>query len=68
MMLLYEIFNLREDASACSTTSGSIAPVATALGAVQRRMPDSMFAGKYITDADSTPNTPAEYKRYKRKK
>jgi hypothetical protein len=68
MMLLYEIFNLREDASACSTTSGSIAPVATSLGAVQRRMPDSMFVGKYTTDTNPTPNTPDEYKKYKRKK
>lgn len=67
-MLLYEIVDLHETAMASSTSSASIAPVATALGSVQRRMPDSMFIGKYTTDSDPTPNTPAEYKRYKRKK
>ena len=67
-MKLFEIVGLREDASAGSTSSGSIAPVATTLGAVQRRMPDSMFVGKYTDDSNPTPNTPEEYKRYKRKK
>jgi len=67
-MKLFEIVGLREDASAGSTASGSIASVAAPLGAVQRRIPDSMFVGKYTTDSDPTPNTPAEYKRYKRKK
>jgi hypothetical protein len=67
-MKLFEIVGLREDASAGSTGSGSIAPVATALGAVQRRIPDNMFTGKYVTASDPCPNTPAEYKRYKRKK
>jgi len=65
-MRLYEITNLREDASMASTTSGSVATVAMPLGAVQRRVPDSIFSAKYTNDA--TPNTPAEYKKYKRKK
>lgn len=65
-MKLYEVVGLTEEAS---TTSGSIAPVVTALGAVQRRIPqDSMFLGKYTTDANSTPNTPEWMKKYKRKK
>jgi hypothetical protein len=64
-MRLYEITNLREDASVGSTASGSIATVAMPLGTVQRRIPDSMFTAKYTNDA--TPNTPAEYKQYKRK-
>jgi len=63
---LYEITGLREDASAGATASGSVAAVATPLGAVQRRIPGSIFSAKYTNDA--TPNTPAEYKRYKRKK
>ena len=67
-MKLFEIVGLKEDASVASTTSGSIAPVATALGGVQRRIPDSIFTGKYTTASDPCPNTPAEYKKYKRKK
>lgn len=67
-MKLFEIVGLREDASAGSTGSGSIAPVATSLGGVHRRMPDSMFSAKYTTDSNPTPNTPDEYKKYKRKK
>jgi hypothetical protein len=64
-MLLMELIALREDGS---TTSGSIATVAMPLGTVQRRMPDSMFSAKYTTDSNPTPNTPDEYKKYKRKK
>jgi hypothetical protein len=67
-MKLFEIIRLKEDASAGSTASGSIAPVAMPIGTVQRRIPDSLFATKYTTASDPTPNTPAEYKRYKRKK
>ena len=63
-----KIREIMEDASVCATTSGSIAPVATAIGGVQRRMPDGMFTGKYTTDSNPTPNTPDEYKKYKRKK
>ena len=62
-MLLMELIEIRED-----TCSGSIATVAMPLGAVQRRMPDSLFQAKYTTDADPCPNTPAEYKKFKRKK
>jgi hypothetical protein len=69
-MRLHEFVDLREDggASAGSTTSGSIAPVAQPLGGVISRNGGSFFSGtKYTTD-DATPNTPAEYKKYKRKK
>jgi hypothetical protein len=69
-MRLHEFVNLREDggASAGSTTSGSIAPVAMPLGGMISRNGGSFFSGaKYTTD-DATPNTPAEYKKYKRKK
>jgi len=69
-MRLHEFVNLKEDggASAGSTSSGSIAPVVTPLGGVISRNGGSFFSGtKYTTD-DATPNTPAEYKKYKRKK
>ena len=67
-MRLHEFVDLKEEASACSTTAGSIAPVSQALGGVISRNGGSFFSGtKYTTD-DATPNTPAEYKRYKRKK
>ena len=67
-MKLFEIVGLQENTSAATTCSGAIATVAAPLGAVQRRMPDSMFVGKYTTDTNPTPNTPDEYKKYKRKK
>ena len=68
-MKLYEIVGLKENASAGSTGAGSIATVATPLGAIQRRIPqDSMFSGKYTTEADPTPNTPDWMKKFKRKK
>ena len=68
-MRLHEFVNLREDgASMASTTSGSIATVSMPLGSALSRNGGSFFSGaKYTTD-DATPNTPAEYKRYKRKK
>jgi len=67
-MRLHEFVDLKEEASACSTTAGSIAPVSQALGGVISRNGGSFFSGtKYTTD-DATPNTPAEYKKYKRKK
>ena len=69
-MRLSEFVNLQEDggASAGTTCAGSIAPVAVPLGGMIRRNGGSFFTGtKYTTD-DATPNTPAEYKRYKRKK
>lgn len=63
-MRLYEIVSLKE-----TTTSGSIATVAMPLGVVQRRIPqDSLFSGKYTTDANPTPNTPDWMKKFKRKK
>ena len=67
-MRLFEIVNLRETASVGGTSSGSIATVAAPLGGVNSRNAGSFFSGtKYTTD-DATPNTPAEYKKYKRKK
>ena len=68
-MRLREFVNLREDgATVGSTVSGSIAPVAMPLGGMISRNGGHFFSGaKYTTD-DATPNTPAEYKKYKRKK
>lgn len=68
-MRLYEFTTLKENTSAATTCSGSIAAVSQPLGVVQRRIPqDSMFLGKYTTDADPTPNTPDWMKKFKRKK
>ena len=58
-MRAYEIV---ESASAGTTTAGSIAPVASAMGMVSRSG-GSMLTGKYVTGSDPTPNTPKEYKR-----
>ena len=68
-MRLHEFVNLKEDgASSGSTVSGSIATVSMPLGGVISRNGGHFFSGaKYTTD-DATPNTPAEYKKYKRKK
>ena len=69
-MRLSEFVDLKEDggASSGSTCSGSIAPVVTAVGGTISRNGGHFFSGtKYTTD-DATPNTPAEYKKYKRKK
>ena len=67
-MRLHEFVNLRETASVGGTSSGSIATVATPVGGTISRNGGSFFSGtKYTTD-DATPNTPAEYKKYKRKK
>ena len=68
-MGLHEFVDLTEDGGASSgtTSSGSIAPVAMPIGGMLTRNAGSFFAGKYTTD-DATPNTPAEYKKYKRKK
>lgn len=64
-MRLHEFVNLQEEASVGATASGSIATVAMPLGAVQRRIPtSSFFTGVETTDV--TPNTPAEYKTYKK--
>ena len=67
-MRLHEFVDLKETASAGSTSSGSIATVAAPVGGMISRNGGSFFSGtKYTTD-DATPNTPAEYKKYKRKK
>jgi hypothetical protein len=69
-MRLSEFVNLQEDggASTGSTCAGSIAPVSMPLGGMLTRNGGNFFSGaKYTTD-DATPNTPAEYKKYKRKK
>jgi len=67
-MRLHEFVDLKETASAGATSSGSIATVAMPLGGMISRNGGSFFSGtKYTTD-DATPNTPAEYKKYKRKK
>lgn len=67
-MRLHEFVNLKETTSAGATGSGSIATVSMPVGGVISRNGGSFFSGtKYTTD-DATPNTPAEYKKYKRKK
>lgn len=67
-MRLFEIVNLRETASAGATSSGSVATVSMPLGGTISRNGGSFFSGtKYTTD-DATPNTPAEYKKYKTRK
>ena len=59
---------VNENASVGGTSSGSVATVAAPLGGTISRNAGSFFSGtKYTTD-DATPNTPAEYKKYKRKK
>jgi len=65
-MRLHEFVNLKEDggASVGSTCSGSIAPVATALGATLSRNGGSFFTGTNTTD--EFPNTP--YKKKKKSK
>lgn len=67
-MRLHEFVDLRENASAGATGSGSIATVAAPIGGMISRNGGSFFSGtKYTTD-DATPNTPAEYKKYKKRK
>lgn len=48
-----------------STVSGGVATVPMPMGGVQTRNGGSLLTGKYVTDADPTPNTPKEYKRNK---
>ena len=68
-MRLREFVNLKEDgASAGSTGSGSIATVSMPLGGMITRNGGNFFSGAKYTNDDATPNTPAEYKKYKRKK
>lgn len=67
-MRLHEFVDLHENASVGGTCSGSIATVAAPVGGMISRNGGSFFSGtKYTTD-NATPNTPAEYKKYKRKK
>lgn len=67
-MRLHEFVNLQENASAGATSSGSIATIATPVGGMITRNGGHFFSGtKYTTD-DATPNTPAEYKKYKKRK
>lgn len=55
-----------ENASAASTTAGSIAPVAQPLGGVITRNGGTFFSGKYSNSADPYPNTPAYMKKGKK--
>jgi len=55
---------IRENAS---TVSGSMATVAMPLGGMLSRNAGSFFAG-HKSSNDETPNTPAEYKTYKKRK
>ena len=57
------LWELTENASVGATSSGSVAPVTTALG-TQTRTGGSLLSGKYSTDP--TPNTPPEIKRFKK--
>ena len=57
-----------ENASACSTTSGSIAPVEQPLGSTITRNAGSFFSGKYMNSADPYPNTPAYMKKGKKRR
>ena len=67
-MRLHEFVDLQETATAGATGSGSIATVAMPVGGAISRNGSNFFSGtKYTTD-NATPNTPAEYKKYKRKK
>lgn len=59
------LFELFETASAGASCAGGIAPVESTLGAVQTRAGGSLLAGKLSTSA--TPNTPDEFKKYKKK-
>jgi hypothetical protein len=59
---------IAEEASTCSTTSGSIAPVAQPLGDMITRNAGSFFTGKYMNSADPYPNTPAYMKKGKKRR
>ena len=66
-MRLHEFVNLKETATAGATSSGSVATVAMPLGGTISRNGESFFSGTKYSTYDATPNTPAEYKKYKRK-
>jgi hypothetical protein len=67
-MRLHEFVDLQENASVGGTSSGSIATVAMPVGGTISRNGESFFSGTKYSTNDATPNTPAEYKKYKRKK
>ena len=67
-MRLHEFVDLSENASTGGTSSGSIATVAAPLGGMISRNGGSFFSGTKYTTNDATPNTPAEYKKYKKRK
>ena len=67
-MRLHEFVDLKETATAGATSSGSVATVAMPLGGTISRNGESFFSGTKYSTNDATPNTPAEYKKYKRKK
>lgn len=54
---------IKEDGA--STTTGSIAVMATPMGGMQSRNPDSFFSGKYTNDP--FPNTPKSMRKKARK-
>lgn len=60
-MRLHEFVNLRETASAGSTSSGSVATVAMPLGDMITRNGGNFFTG--VNTSDPTPNTPKKYKK-----
>ena len=66
-MRLHEFVDLKETASAGATSSGSVATVAAPLGGMISRNGSSFFSGAKYTN-DATPNTPAEYKKWKKSK
>ena len=67
-MRLHEFVDLTENASVGGTSSGSIATISAPIGGMISRNGGSFFSGtKYTTD-NATPNTPAEYKKYKKRK
>ena len=63
-MRLHEFVDLTEEASACSTTAGSVATVSMPIGGMITRNTGSFFAGANTTD--EFPNTP--YKKKKKSK
>jgi hypothetical protein len=63
-MRLSEFVDLTEEASVCSTTAGSIAPVSMPIGGMIARNAGSFFAG--VHTSDSTPNTPKNIKKKSR--
>lgn len=67
-MRLHEFVDLQETASAGATSSGSVATVSMPLGGMISRNGGHFFSGTKYTTGDPTPNTPTEYKKYKRKK